>query len=122
MAIIQFEKTSISDEGRQRKAALTALTAYQELKQVIVVDEDVNIFGSDHVLWAMNTRYQGDVSTIFIPGARCHKDDPSQSPKFNSRLKDYGITCKATLTVQYHLKAKSVLRDCLSWKLIWNGL
>jgi len=108
MAIIQFEKTSLSDEGRQRQAALTALTAYQELKQVIVVDEDVNIFDSNDVLWAMNTRYQGDISTVFIPGVRCHKDDPSQSPGFNPMLQDSGITCKTIFdcTVPFHTKKR----------------
>lgn len=106
LAILQFEKTSISDEGRQRQAALTALAAYQELKQVILVDEDVNIFDSNDVLWALNTRYQGDVSTVFIPGVRCHKDDPSQSPKFNPMLRDYGMTCKTIFdcTVPYTMK------------------
>jgi 4-hydroxy-3-polyprenylbenzoate decarboxylase len=108
LAIIQFEKTSVSDEGRQRQAALTAFTAYQELKQVILVDEDVNIYDSNDVLWALNTRYQGDVSTIFIPGVRCHKDDPSQSPKFNPVLKDSGITCKTIFdcTVPFIMKER----------------
>ena len=70
MAVIQFAKQVPSDEGRQRQAALIALTAFPELKHVIVVDEDVDIFDSDDVLWALNTRYQGDVDTITIPGVR----------------------------------------------------
>lgn len=108
LCIIQFEKTSLSDEGRQRQAALTAFAAYQELKQIIIVDEDVNIFDSNDILWAMNTRYQGDASTVFIPGVRCHKDDPSQSPGFNPLLKDSGITCKTIFdcTVPFHMKER----------------
>jgi 4-hydroxy-3-polyprenylbenzoate decarboxylase len=108
LAIIQFEKTSVSDEGRRRQAALTAFTAYQELKQVILVDEDVNIYDSNDILWALNTRYQGDVSTVFIPGVRCHRDDPSQSPGFNPMLKDSGITCKTIFdcTVPFKMKER----------------
>jgi gallate decarboxylase subunit C len=108
LAILQVVKKSISDEGRQRQAALIAFTAFQELKQVIIVDEDVNIYDSNDILWALTTRYQGDISTIFIPGVRCHKDDPSQSPGFNPALKDYGITCKTIFdcTVPFEMKSR----------------
>ena len=72
MVILQIAKKQPSDEGRQRQAALLAFSAFSELKHVILVDEDVDIFDTDDVLWALNTRYQGDVDTIFIPGVRCH--------------------------------------------------
>lgn len=42
IAVIQFKKTVPSDEGRQRQAALLAFSAFPELKQVILVDEDVD--------------------------------------------------------------------------------
>ncbi len=108
MAVIQFKKLMPSDEGRQRQAALIAFTAFPELKHVILVDEDVDPFDSNDVLWALNTRYQGDVDTIFIPGVRCHPLDPSQSPQYNPQIKDRGITCKTIYdcTVPYHLKDK----------------
>ena len=73
MAILQFRKSQLSDvEGRQRQAALLAFAAFSELKHVILVDEDVDLFDSNDVMWALNTRYQGDIDTIFIPGVRCH--------------------------------------------------
>lgn len=108
MAVIQFKKIMPSDEGRQRQAALIAFTAFSELKHVIIVDEDVDPFDSNDVLWALNTRYQGDVDTIFIPGVRCHPLDPSQSTEYNSELRDNGITCKTIYdcTVPYNLKDK----------------
>ena len=90
-------------EGRQRQAALIAFTAFPELKHVILVDEDVDPFDSNDVLWALNTRYQGDVDTIFIPGVRCHPLDPSQSPQYNPQIKDRGITCKTILIAQFHI-------------------
>jgi len=108
LAILQFKKSSIRDEGRQRQAALTAFAAFSELKHVILVDEDVNIFDSNDVLWAMTTRYQGDVSTVFIPGVRCHPLDPSQSPAFSPSILADGISCKTIFdcTVPFHLKEK----------------
>ncbi len=106
LAILQFRKLEPGDEGRQRQAALTAFSAFPELKHVVLVDEDVNIFDSNDVLWAMTTRYQGDVSTVFIPGVRCHPLDPSQSPEFSPSIAAAGISCKTIFdcTVPFHLK------------------
>ena len=58
-------------------------------------------------MWAMTTRYQGDVSTIFIPGVRCHPLDPSSDPAFSPSVRAHGIACKAIFdcTVPYDLKA-----------------
>lgn len=108
MAILQFKKSQPSDEGRQRQAALLAFSAFSELKHVIIVDEDVDPFDSNDVMWALNTRYQGDVDTIFIPGVRCHPLDPSQDPEYSPSIKDKGISCKTIFdcTVPYTLKDK----------------
>jgi UbiD family decarboxylase len=66
---LQVKKRQPSDEGRQGQAALIALATYSELKNIILVDEDVDIFDSDDILWAMTTRMQGDVSITNIPGS-----------------------------------------------------
>jgi 4-hydroxy-3-polyprenylbenzoate decarboxylase len=106
LAILQIRKTIATDEGRQRQAALAAFAAFAELKHVILVDEDVDIFNTDDVLWAMTTRYQGDVSTVFIPGVYCHALDPSSSPAFSPSILAPGIACKTIFdcTVPYALK------------------
>ena len=110
MAVIQFKKSVPSDEGRQRQAALLAFSAFSELKHVILVDEDVDPFDSDDVLWAMNTRYQGDVDTVFIPGVRCHPLDPSQGNEYNPMIRDRGISCKVIFdcTVPFNLKDRFI--------------
>jgi 4-hydroxy-3-polyprenylbenzoate decarboxylase len=106
LAIMQIRKASPGDEGRQRQAALTAFAAFSELKHVILVDEDVDLYDTSDVLWAMTTRYQGDVSTMFLPGVRCHPLDPSQSPDFSPSIRDHGISCKTIFdcTVPFHLR------------------
>jgi len=110
LAILKFRKSIPTDEGRQRQAALIALSVYSELKHVVLVDDDVDIFDSNDVLWAMTTRYQGDVSTIFIPGVIGHVLDLSQSPEFSNRLPREGSTCKTIFdcTVPWHLKDRFV--------------
>ena len=106
LAILQVRKNKPTDEGRQRQAALTAFAAFAELKHIILVDEDVDIFNSDDVLWAMTTRFQGDVSTTFLPDVFCHVLDPSSSPEFRPASRTPGIACKAIFdcTVPYTLK------------------
>ena len=106
LAVMQFQKTSPADEGRQRQAALAAFATFPELKHVILVDGDVDLFDSNEVLWAMTTRYQGDASTIFIPGVRCHPLDPSQVPEFSPSIRQEGISCKTIFdcTVPYDLR------------------
>ncbi|CAM3736671.1 MULTISPECIES: UbiD family decarboxylase [Rahnella] len=107
LAVLQFKKSSPVDEGRQRQAALLAFAAFSELKHVILVDEDVDIFDTDDILWAMQTRYQGDVDTVTIPGVRCHPLDPSQNPAYSPSILQEGMSCKTIFdcTVPFHLKA-----------------
>ena len=93
--IMQFKKTMPSDEGRQRQAALLAFSAFAELKHVILVDEDVDIFDINDVMWAMTTRFQADVDLITIPGVQCHPLDPSNNPAYHPEIRERGVACKA---------------------------
>lgn len=106
MAVLQFRKGTPTDEGRQRQAGIIAFAAFPELKHVILVDEDVDIFDSNDVLWAMNTRFQADVDTVTIPGVRTHPLDPSNSPAMSYTIRDKGIACKTMFdcTVPFALK------------------
>ena len=106
MAVLQCRKTVHTDEGKQRQAALLAFSAFPELKHVILVDEDVDIFDSRDVLWAMNTRFQGDRDIVTIPGVRCHPLDPSSNPEYSPSIPDIGVSCKTIFdcTVPFHLK------------------
>lgn len=108
IAVIQFKKTVPSDEVRQRQAALLAFSAFPELKQVILVDEDVDIFDTNDVLWAMTTRMQADVDIVTIPGVRCHPLDPSNDPACSWSIRDHGIACKTIYdaTIPFNQKAR----------------
>ncbi len=106
LAVLQVKKSAPPDEGRQRQAALLAFSAFSELKHVILVDEDVDPFDTNDVLWAMTTRFQADVDVVPIPGVRCHPLDPSQTPEMSPSIRGNGIACKAIFdcTVPFALK------------------
>ena len=108
MAVLQVKKTVASDEGRQRQAALLAFSAFSELKNIFIVDEDVDCFDMNDVLWAMNTRFQGDTDIVTIPGVRCHPLDPSNDPDYSPTIKNHGIACKTIFdcTVPFHMKER----------------
>ena len=106
MAVLQVRKEQPSDEGRQRQMALLAFSAFSELKHVFLVDEDVDPFDMNDVLWAMNTRFQGDADIITIPGVRTHPLDPSNDPTMSPSISDHGIATKVIFdcTVPYDQK------------------
>ena len=72
------------------------------------MDEDVDIFDTNDVLWAMNTRFQGDRDIITIPGVRCHPLDPSSCPEYTGSIRDVGCSTKTIFdcTVPFELKEK----------------
>lgn len=106
LAVLQLRKSSALDDGSARQAALVALATYRELKNVILVDEDVDVFDTDDVLWAMTTRMQGDRDVIVVPGVAGHVLDPSQSPEYDPSLPARGVTSKTIFdaTVPYALR------------------
>lgn len=110
VAVLQFKKTVRTDEGKQRQAALLAFSAFPELKHVILVDEDVDIFDTDDVLWAMTTRFQGDRDIVTIPGVRCHPLDPSSNPDYAPSIGDIGISTKTIFdcTVPFSMKDRFI--------------
>ena len=50
-----------------RIAMVRALTSYFLLKNVVVVDEDVNIYSDEEILWAITTRVQWDKDIVILP-------------------------------------------------------
>lgn len=66
-------------KGQPKNVALAIMGADLNAKHVIVVDEDIDVFDEQHVLWAMATRVQGDRDVIIIPDTRGSDLDPSAS-------------------------------------------
>ncbi len=67
-------------DGDGVNAGLAALSGHTSMKQVIVVDDDIDIFDDREVEWAVATRMQAD-RIITIPGAAGSSLDPSSHGK-----------------------------------------
>ncbi|MDR2698761.1 MAG: UbiD family decarboxylase [Candidatus Methanoplasma sp.] len=63
-------------EGDGVNAVMAAFTGHPSMKQVVVVDDDIDIFNDREVEWAVATRMQGD-RILKIPGAAGSSLDPS---------------------------------------------
>jgi 2,5-furandicarboxylate decarboxylase 1 len=70
-------KKRAENEGRNVILALLSLGI--GLKQVIVVDDDIDPFDPMQVDWAMSTRFQADKDAMIIPRIACSTLDPSCS-------------------------------------------
>jgi len=68
---------SIKKQAGEGKNALLAALSVMDLKHVVVVDDDIDIFNPMDVEWAIATRVQGDKDVIIIPGSRAKPLDPS---------------------------------------------
>src|SRR5947209_19574415 len=71
-AVISIKKQA----GEGKNALLAALTA-MDMKHVVIVDDDIDVFDPTDVEWAIATRVQGDKDIVIIPGARAKPLDPS---------------------------------------------
>lgn len=78
------------------------------MKNIILVDDDVDLFDTDDVLWAMMTRMQGNLDILTVPGVSCHVLDPSQTPEYDKSLPAKGGSSKTIFdaTVPFRLKYK----------------
>ncbi len=64
-------------EGEAKNVMLGAFAGHYDVKQVIVVDEDVDIHNPDEVEWAVATRFQADRDLVIVPESQGSKLDPS---------------------------------------------
>jgi UbiD family decarboxylase len=68
-------------DGEPQTAIMSALGTEFYTKHVIVVDDDVDIFDTNDVMWAVATRVRPDKDIFFIPGAKGAILDPTSDPE-----------------------------------------
>jgi UbiD family decarboxylase len=68
---------SIRKQPGEAKNALLAALSVMDLKHVVVVDDDIDIFDPMDVEWAIATRVQGDKDVMIVSDARAKPLDPS---------------------------------------------
>ena len=54
-------------DGEPKIAASAAFSVDPILKHIFIVDEDIDVYDNDQVLWAMTTRFQADRDLIIMP-------------------------------------------------------
>lgn len=64
-------------EGEAKNVMLGAFAGHYDVKQVIVVDDDVNIHDAAEVEWAVATRFQADRDLVIVPESQGSRLDPS---------------------------------------------
>ncbi len=84
-------------EGEPKNVILGAFGAHYDIKQVIVVDEDVDIHTPAEVEWAVSTRFQADRDLVVIAGAQGSMLDPSTTVNAPPGLENQGISAKMGL-------------------------
>jgi len=85
-AIIALQKRF---EGEAHKAAFAAFAHQDLIKQVVVVDDDIDIFNGNHVAYALSTRFEPTHDMVLIPGVKGNPLDPTSE--------EYGLG-RATVT------------------------
>src|SRR5690349_1378649 len=71
---------SIRKQAGEGKNALLAALSVMDLKHVVVVDDDIDVFDPTEVEWAIATRVQGDRDVMIVTHARGKPLDPSLAP------------------------------------------
>ncbi len=71
----------------QARLALTALLGLDHyVKLAVAVDEDVDVFDEEEVLWALATRFQADRDSFVLPEVFCNRLDPSSQNGVAAKL------------------------------------
>jgi 2,5-furandicarboxylate decarboxylase 1 len=71
---------SIRKQAGEGKNALLAALSVMDLKHVVVVDDDIDVFNGTDVEWAIATRVQADRDVMIVSNARGKPLDPSLPP------------------------------------------
>ena len=73
LAVIQIDR---DNPGQPKNLAMAAMTAHINIRNVVVVDRDVDIDEPSEVLWALTNRVDWSLDTFIVPDAQGHEMDP----------------------------------------------
>ena len=72
--------------GDGKNAIMAAFGAHTSMKQVTIVDEDIDVYDDRDVEWAIATRFQADRGLVVLHGVRGSSIDPSANDGFTSKV------------------------------------
>lgn len=97
LIFVQVRKQNDQDDGIVRRGAIAVLGAFRMVKQIVLVDDDVDLYDDQDVWWAMATRFQAGKDILIVPNVQGFPLDPSQKPEFHPSLSGVGMTDKVVL-------------------------
>jgi 2,5-furandicarboxylate decarboxylase 1 len=105
-AVVQIKKKN-PDDGK--KAIAAAFEGHKSLKHCVIVDDDINIYDSNDVEWAIATRFQADKNAVILPNQRGSSLDPSGDLTEGKKAR----TCKMGLdaTIPFGKTDKSFAKE-----------
>ncbi|HEY0331382.1 MAG TPA: UbiD family decarboxylase [Rhodopseudomonas sp.] len=95
--VVKIDKTN---NGEPKNIIMGAFGGHYDLKQVVIVDMDVDIDDPHEIEWAIATRFQADRDLVVVSGAQGSKLDPSS---------DAGISAKMGLDATKPLEAEPMV-------------
>jgi len=81
--VVKIEKTN---NGEPKNIIMGAFGGHYDLKQVVIVDMDVNIDDPNEVEWAIATRFQADRDLLVVSGAQGSKLDPTSDEGISAKM------------------------------------
>lgn len=73
-------------EGQARQALMLLMGLDSYVKLAVAVDDDVDVFNEEEVLWALATRFQADTDMFMVPEVLCNRLDPSSRDGMSAKL------------------------------------
>ena len=80
---VKIDKTSA---GEAKNVMMGAFSGHYDIKQVVVVDTDVDIDDPGEIEWAIATRFQADRDLVVVSGAQGSKLDPSSNEGVSAKM------------------------------------
>ncbi len=80
---VKIDRTS---EGEPKNIIMGAFGGHYDVKQVVVVDMDVDIDDPNEIEWAVATRFQADRDLVVVAGAQGSKLDPSANGGISAKM------------------------------------
>ena len=105
--VVQIKKRH-PDDGK--KAIEAAFNGHKSMKHVVIVDEDVDIYSSNAVEWAIATRFQGDKDLIVKPDQPGSSLDPSAKHKPGKKTLTTKVGVDATIPTGVDKKKYEVVK------------
>jgi len=81
--VVKIDKRS---NGEPKNIIMGAFGGHYDVKQVVVVDLDVDIDDPHEIEWAVATRFQADRDLIVVSGAQGSKLDPSSQEGISAKM------------------------------------